>query len=358
MAPSYSSALQPPTPAPKVKEKDDLPELRSNGFWAAVITIGSYAYGEYFIASQMQPDVRQESWIMMRSAIPHLIFSLLYVAGVTWWGPQYMSTRKPVSGLRPYMMAYNAFQVVFSAYMFIEGGLSGWFNTYSWLCQPCDYSNDPQAIRMMHIGFWYHFSKYIDFMDTVFFVMNKKNQHISLLHMAHHGLMPISTWYGIRYHPGGHNTFFGFLNAFVHTVMYLYYLLAAMGPHMRPFLWWKKYLTTLQMTQFTAVFIHAMIPTMKECDVPPALIGWVGSIAVLFTVLFADFYIKEYKKKNINQVKIKTDKDAGYSSPNHCAVDQKSMTTTTTTTSHDSHFTNGITRRVTCATVSNGMMAH
>ena len=32
--------------------------------------------------------------------------------------------------------------------------------------------------------------------------MNKKNQHISLLHMAHHGLMPISTWYGIRYHPG------------------------------------------------------------------------------------------------------------------------------------------------------------
>lgn len=33
-----------------------------------------------------------------------------------------MSTRKPISGLRPYMMAYNAFQVVFSAYMFIEVG--------------------------------------------------------------------------------------------------------------------------------------------------------------------------------------------------------------------------------------------
>ncbi|MPC31177.1 Elongation of very long chain fatty acids protein [Portunus trituberculatus] len=192
----------------------------------------------------------------------------------------------------------------------------------------------------------------------VFFVLNKKNQHISLLHMAHHGLMPISTWYGIRYHPGGHNTFFGFLNAFVHTVMYLYYLLAAMGPNMRPFLWWKKYLTTLQMIQFTAVFIHAMIPTVKECDVPPALIGWVGSIAVLFTILFADFYIKEYKKKNINNVKIKRDNDASYSSPNNCAIDQKSMITTTTTMSHDSHFTNGITRRVTCATVSNVRDTH
>lgn len=102
---------------------DDLTELRSNGFWAAIITIGSFAYGEYFIASTMPPDIRQESWIMMQSAVPHLIFSLLYVAGVTWWGPQYMSTRKPISGLRPYMMAYNAFQVTFSAYMFTEVSL-------------------------------------------------------------------------------------------------------------------------------------------------------------------------------------------------------------------------------------------
>ena len=102
---------------------DDLLELRSNGLWAAVITIASYAYGDYFIARQMQPDTRQESWILMHSPIPHLIFSLFYVAGVTWWGPQYMSTRKPISGLRPYMMAYNAFQVIFSAYMFIEVGL-------------------------------------------------------------------------------------------------------------------------------------------------------------------------------------------------------------------------------------------
>lgn len=71
----------------------------------------------------MPPDPRQDSWIMMRSPVPHLLFSLWYIAVVTWWGPSYMSTRKPISGLRPYMMAYNAFQVVFSAYMFIEVGI-------------------------------------------------------------------------------------------------------------------------------------------------------------------------------------------------------------------------------------------
>lgn len=39
----------------------------------------------------------------------------------------------------------------------------------------------------------------------------------------------------------------GFLNSFVHIWMYAYYGLAAMGPHMQKYLWWKKYLTKLQL---------------------------------------------------------------------------------------------------------------
>ena len=39
------------------------------------------------------------------------------------------------------------------------------------------------------------------------------------------------------------------LNSFVHVVMYSYYLLAAMGPRVQRYLWWKKYLTGLQMVR-------------------------------------------------------------------------------------------------------------
>jgi len=46
---------------------------------------------------------------------------------------------------------------------------------------------------------------------------------------------------------GGHSTFFGLLNTFVHIVMYTYYMFSAMGPQYQKYLWWKKYLTTLQM---------------------------------------------------------------------------------------------------------------
>jgi hypothetical protein len=37
------------------------------------------------------------------------------------------------------------------------------------------------------------------------------------------------------------------LNAFVHIIMYTYYLFAAFGPRFQKYLWWKKYLTVLQM---------------------------------------------------------------------------------------------------------------
>ena len=36
-------------------------------------------------------------------------------------------------------------------------------------------------------------------------------------------------------------------NSFIHVVMYTYYMLAAVGPHMQPYLWWKKHLTKLQL---------------------------------------------------------------------------------------------------------------
>lgn len=41
--------------------------------------------------------------------------------------------------------------------------------------------------------------------------------------------------------------FTGVINSFVHIIMYTYYMLAAIGPHLHKYLWWKKYITDLQM---------------------------------------------------------------------------------------------------------------
>jgi hypothetical protein len=132
---------------------------------------------------------------------------------------------------------------------------------------------------MVYACWWYYFSKFTEFFDTVnifkiilnesifiqlllfewfclfcfflqiFFVLRKKDEHVSLLHVVHHGIMPMSVWFGVRFTPGGHSTFFGLLNTFVHIVMYFYYMVAAMGPQYQKFIWWKKYLTAFQMVR-------------------------------------------------------------------------------------------------------------
>jgi hypothetical protein len=68
--------------------------------------------------------------------------------------------------------------------------------------------------------------------------------------------MPLSVWPGARFVPGGHASFFGLLNSFVHIVMYAYYLLAALGPQYQKYIWWKQHMTTLQMIQFIGIMAH------------------------------------------------------------------------------------------------------
>lgn len=98
------------------------------------------------------------------------------------------------------------------------------------------------------------------------------------------------------FYTGGHSTFFGLLNTFVHIIMYSYYLLAALGPNVQKYLWWKKYLTSLQMVQFVAIMVHAFQLLFIDCDYPRAFVWWIGMHAVMFFFLFKEFYKQQYTK--------------------------------------------------------------
>ncbi|XP_008554189.1 elongation of very long chain fatty acids protein AAEL008004 [Microplitis demolitor] len=256
-------------------------------------------------------DPRVNDWFMMSGPLPTLVICISYAYFVKVIGPKFMENRKPFS-LRRIMIVYNLFQVIFSAWLFYEGLASGWWNDYSFRCQPVDYSRNPKALRMARGCWWYYMSKFTEFADTIFFVLRKKNNQISTLHVIHHGIMPMSTWFGVKFTPGGHSTFFGLLNTFVHIVMYGYYLLAALGPRIQPYLWWKKYLTALQMIQFVLVMVHAFQLLFTKCDYPKAFVWWIGLHSILFFYLFKTFYVQAYTKKILKDMpaSIKEEKTA------------------------------------------------
>lgn len=45
---------------------------------------------------------------------------------------------------------------------------------------------------MAQVCWWYFFSKFTEFFDTFFFVMRKRYDQVSTLHVIHHGIMPFS----------------------------------------------------------------------------------------------------------------------------------------------------------------------
>lgn len=234
---------------------------------------------------------------MMGTPLPAIVISLLYLYFVRVWGPKFMLNR-PALKLRKVLMVYNLFQIGFNGWLFYELSRFAWFSgNYSLICQPVDYSYSESGYRIMRAGYWFYMSKFVDFLDTVFFVLRKKNNQITILHVFHHGILPVSLWPGIRYISGGHAAFFAFLNTLVHVIMYFYYFVAAMGPTYQKYLYWKKYLTTLQMAQFVAASVHCFQLIFIECDFPIAFCWWIGGHELAFLFLFINFYRNAYIKK-------------------------------------------------------------
>lgn len=61
-----------------------------------------------------------------------------------------MAKRAPLK-LERVMQIYNVVQVVLSGYLFYRALTLAWWNNYSYVCEPVDYSYDPIAIQVIKI---------------------------------------------------------------------------------------------------------------------------------------------------------------------------------------------------------------
>jgi len=94
---------------------------------------------------------------------------------------------------------------------------------------------------------------------------------------------------------GGHVTFLGQLNSFVHVIMYSYYLFTAWKPQYKGNLWWKKHITQLQLLQFVLIAIHsAIVFVQPNCNVSWPLETLVLTQALFMIKLFWSFYSQAY----------------------------------------------------------------
>ncbi|CAH1395683.1 unnamed protein product [Nezara viridula] len=245
-------------------------------------------------------DHRTNHWPLVGNPIHIFSLMALYLLFVLSWGPKLMEKRQPYN-LNRMLILYNGIQVYVSVWLFWEGIDMAWRYKFNFVCEPVDWSENEESMRVARGFYLFYLAKISELADTVFFVLRKKYNQITFLHLYHHTGMPLISWSAVKYFPGGHSSFIGFVNSFVHIIMYTYYMFAAMGPKVQKYLWWKKYLTTLQLAQFCMTFLHSMQLLFHDCGYP----RWVAFIvmpnAVFFYYLFYDFYDKAYKKATVKK---------------------------------------------------------
>jgi len=100
------------------------PELRiemtdSNRTFGSAQGLVRMALDQYTEILTTVSDPRVSDWPLMDSPVPTILIVLLYLYVVVIFGPRMMANRKPYK-LRGILVAYNAFQVVFSLEMMYE----------------------------------------------------------------------------------------------------------------------------------------------------------------------------------------------------------------------------------------------
>lgn len=239
-------------------------------------------------------DVRTRDWAFVGSVDGLISMITLYLITVSI-GPKYMAKYKPFD-LKSLMLVYNLALVALSLWMFWQffaGSIDAGYNV---ACTPMKFTTDPKEMRIANAMWFYYISKYIEFCDTLFMILRKKNNQISFLHIYHHFGMAIIFHLVMLFGAGGNAAYAPCINSLVHVVMYTYYGLSGFES-LRPYLWWKKYLTMFQIAQFCALIFITFLNCVTPCDFPMFLEYIQFFFCLSLLVLFSNFYIQSYLRK-------------------------------------------------------------
>lgn len=159
-----------------------------------------------------------------------------------------MTTMKAVQ-VKTAMQVYNVVQIVVCSYM-VWGLLPciGFPNFFG--------INTEFDQRGEWFVFVHYLSKYLDWFDTLWIVLNKKRAQLSFLHIYHHATI-VSVWGLLLQHGVGSGSarYGAWINSLTHVIMYSHYLWTSFGLK-NPF---KRYITMWQISQFYSCLAHAFI---------------------------------------------------------------------------------------------------
>lgn len=276
-----------------VTKTDDTEQIVSFKFFISLVFVGIYLVylnycSDYFKAQEDTDPFKRVWWS------GPIIASIIYLTTV-FAGPRIMKNREPFK-IKSFIFTYNFYQCllnIWTVYAVIQEVRSNPIFTGIWGNYPVP------GKRSYWISFiiWTHYNnKYVELLDTLWMILRKKNNQISFLHCYHHVLL-IWAWFLVCKVETGGDSFFGAtVNSFIHIIMYGYYTLALLNIPCP----WKKLITKCQMIQFCICFSHSIYVVIKG-NAPITLPLAQAFVMLNMLVLFGNFYIKSYSKKEVKK---------------------------------------------------------
>ncbi|XP_032682326.1 elongation of very long chain fatty acids protein 1-like isoform X1 [Odontomachus brunneus] len=227
--------------------------------------------------------------------MPLIIFAYMYFVLVC--GPRFMKNRLPYS-LKTFIQIYNVVQFVANLWLVYSFWEAGYILKNLFCPITLDYSRSPLAMKGINIAMGFFWLKLLDYVETVIFVLRKKNNQVSGLHVYHHVSTSLIAWCSLRYYCVGPTVFICIINSAVHVIMYLYYFLAACGPDIQKNITpLKRCITIVQMVQFLFLMLYLSQNFITYCKVVShwSIILFLQNL-LLNLYLFYNFYQKTYVK--------------------------------------------------------------
>lgn len=205
-----------------------------------------------------EADPRTRNRPLMGSPSTAVAICIFYVVLIKIILVKVMGTRKAFN-TRFLSLALNSYLLATACYFFVKSCSIGWFTKYSWRCEPLDPTSSEDAIEVnfckvlrtfiqLEISFQvvdtiYAFLivKFTYMLETVVFMLGKKDVLVSKYHVFHHATLPMLIWLAVNYYPGGHAMFFGLINSITHMIVLAYFVAVTALPGLKKYTtWWKS----------------------------------------------------------------------------------------------------------------------
>lgn len=130
----------------------------------------------------------------------HLVssFVLMFIFGGYLWivlviGPAWMKNRGPYNVI-DLIRLYNVFQVIACTFCVVRAHQLGFTLYYVWKCEKFENISDLVKLEVKIGYFLFLVLRIVEFVETFFFVLRKKQNQASFLHIFHHIGSVLMTW--------------------------------------------------------------------------------------------------------------------------------------------------------------------